>query len=71
MAGAQWVPWFAFGCPVSIMLSAAVAGWHDHRQLTYWEAYTCGLLYWIPKPPEPMKRAHHAAVTLADRPRVG
>jgi hypothetical protein len=46
-----WVPWVAFGCPASIMLSAAVAGNKDGRELTYWEAYTCGLLYWFGKPP--------------------
>lgn len=46
-----WVPWYAFGCPASIMLSAAVAGMKDNRELTYWEAYTCGLLYWFGKPP--------------------
>ena len=65
-----WVPWAAMGCVGSILLSAAVANWKDNRQLTYWEAWTCGLLYWIPMPPKPPKRHHHAAL-LVDRPRYG
>jgi hypothetical protein len=35
-------------CPASIILSGIVADFKDNRQLTYWEAVTCGLLYWIP-----------------------
>jgi hypothetical protein len=46
-----WIPWVAWGCPVSIMFSAAVAGVKDGRELTNWEAYTCGLLYWFGQPP--------------------
>jgi hypothetical protein len=48
--------WVAFACPASIILSGAVANFKDHRQLTYWEAWTCGLLYWFGKPP---MQPHH------------
>jgi len=66
------VPWAAVGCVGSILLSGIVANYKDNRQLTYWEAWTCGLLYWIPRPqePKPTKRHHHAAL-LIDRPRYG
>jgi hypothetical protein len=37
--------WAAFACPASIILSGAVANFRDNRQLTYAEAWTCGLLY--------------------------
>jgi hypothetical protein len=47
--------WAAFACPASIVLSALVANFRDNRQLTTAEAWTCGLLYWIPKPAQP----HH------------
>ena len=60
-----WEPWVLFGCTGSVVLSAMVANWKDNRQLTYWEAYTCGLLYWIPRaaaPPKPHKHHHKAAI---------
>ena len=65
-----WFPWAGIGCAGSIIFSAMVANWKDNRQLTYWEAWTCGLLYWIPMPPQPKPRHHHhhAALTV-DRPR--
>jgi hypothetical protein len=44
------VPWVVIGCAGSIVLSAFVAGFRDHRELTAPEAWTCGLLYWIPMP---------------------
>ncbi len=44
MHAPAWL-WIAFACPASIILSGAVANFKDHRQLTYWEAWTCGLLY--------------------------
>ena len=47
---AAHIPWYVFACPVSIMFSAAVAATRDDRELTNWEAYTCGLLYWIGSP---------------------
>jgi len=40
--------WAAFACPASIILSGIVANFRDNRQLTTAEAWTCGLLYWIP-----------------------
>jgi hypothetical protein len=43
-------PWVVIGCAGSIVLSAFVAGFRDHRELTAPEAWTCGLLYWIPMP---------------------
>jgi hypothetical protein len=45
-------PWAIFACPGMILLSAAVAATKDGRELTYWEAYTCGVLYWFGKPPK-------------------
>ena len=42
------LPWALMACPASIILSGIVADFKDNRQLTYWEAVTCGLLYWIP-----------------------
>lgn len=68
-----WEPWVLFGCTGSVVLSALVANWRDNRQLTYWEAYTCGLLYWIPRPAEPPKpRSHrHKAALLLNRAHYG
>ena len=43
-------PWVVIGCAGSIVLSALVANFRDNRQLTTPEAWTCGLLYWIPMP---------------------
>jgi hypothetical protein len=45
-------PWWLLACPASIIFSAAVAANRDHRELTYWEAYTCGVLYWFGQPPK-------------------
>ena len=70
----EWIPWVAFGCPASIILSGIVADFKDNRQLTYWEAWTCGLLYWIPLPPQPPKKGkhpHHTSALIVDRPRYG
>jgi hypothetical protein len=47
-----WV-WAGLACPASIILSGIVANFRDNRQLTYAEAWTCGLLYWIPNPNQP------------------
>lgn len=60
VGGAIHVPawlWVAMACPASIILSGAVANFRDNRQLTYAEAWTCGLLYWVPwlNPPPPQK----------------
>jgi hypothetical protein len=45
--------WAGFACPASVVLSAAVANFRDNRALTAPEAWTCGLLYWIPMPVQP------------------
>jgi hypothetical protein len=47
--------WAAFACPASIILSGIVANFKDNRQLTYAEAWTCGLLYWFGQPPAQQK----------------
>lgn len=54
-------PWVVIGCAGSIVLSALVADLRDNRELTSPEAWTCGLLYWIPKPypPQPTTIHHH------------
>jgi hypothetical protein len=44
------VPWALMACPASIILSGIVANFWENRQLTFAEAWTCGLLYWIPRP---------------------
>ena len=41
-------PWALMACPALIVASGVVANFKDNRQLTYWEAVTCGLLYWFP-----------------------
>lgn len=51
--------WAAFACPASIVLSAVVANFRDHRELTTAEAWTCGLLYWIPMPNPPKPAGQH------------
>ena len=53
-------PWVIIGCAGSIVLSAFVAGFRDHRELTTAEAWTCGLLYWIPMPYQPKPAAVRA-----------
>jgi hypothetical protein len=50
MHAPAWL-WLAFACPASIILSGMVANFKDHRQLTYWEAWTCGVLYWFKESP--------------------
>jgi len=45
-------PWWGFACPGMILFSAAVAATKDGRELTYLEAYTCGVLYWFGQPPK-------------------
>jgi hypothetical protein len=48
--GTTVVPWLIMACPASIILSGIVANFWENRQLTFAEAWTCGLLYWIPRP---------------------
>lgn len=38
--------WWVFICPAGIITAAMVANWHNNRELTAQEAWTCGLLYW-------------------------
>ncbi len=38
---------FFAGCAVSIFITAAIAGHERNRELTMWEALTCGLLYYL------------------------
>jgi hypothetical protein len=42
--------WAAFACPASVVLSSLVANFRDNRQLTTWEAWTCGLAFWLTQP---------------------
>jgi hypothetical protein len=51
--------WAGFACPASIILSGIVADFRDNRELTTAEAWTCGLLYWIPMPYQPKPVGHH------------
>ena len=51
--------WAAFSCPASIVLSALVADFRDNRQLTAPEAWTCGLLFWVPMQVQQSKPAGH------------
>jgi hypothetical protein len=55
--------WAGFACPASVVLSlsAVVADFRDNRQLTAPEAWTCGLLHWVPMPvqPKPAGHKHH------------
>jgi hypothetical protein len=53
-SGAVWAPWAIGGCVLDIFAAAAVAHWRDNRELTYQEAFTCGLLFWF-EPPAPGK----------------
>ena|SRR5690242_3098693 len=55
-------PWILMACPALIVASGVVANFKDNRQLTYWEAVTCGLLYWFPfvvPAPTVAIRRHH------------
>jgi hypothetical protein len=47
--------WVAFACPASIIVSGTVANFRDNRQLTTWEAWTCGLAFWLAKPASQQK----------------
>jgi hypothetical protein len=44
-----WV-WGIFGCSGGIILAAMVANWQQNRQLTWNEAATCGILFWVNPP---------------------
>jgi hypothetical protein len=40
-------PWALMACPAFIVFTGAVANFKDNRQLTWWEAATCGMAYWL------------------------
>ncbi len=44
-----WV-WGVFGCSGGLIVTAIIANWQQHRQLTLNEAATCGVLYWFTPP---------------------
>jgi hypothetical protein len=53
MPKAQHTPaaiWAIFGCTGSLMISALAANYVQHRQLTPYEAATCGIAYWFTPP---------------------
>jgi hypothetical protein len=41
------LPWGLMACPAFIVFTGAVANFKDNRQLTWWEAATCGMAYWL------------------------
>jgi len=41
------VAWAIFGCAAGIILAALDANARQHRQLTPYEAATCGVAYWF------------------------
>ncbi len=41
------VIWVIFGCSGSLVASALVANYVQHRQLTAYEAATCGIAFWL------------------------
>lgn len=41
------VVWVIFGCAGGVILAALDANWRQHRQLTAYEAATCGVAYWF------------------------
>jgi hypothetical protein len=46
-AGATGWVWGVFGCSGGIILAAMAANWQQNRQLTWNEAATCGILFWV------------------------
>ncbi len=52
-------PWVVIGCAGSIVVSALAADFWNHRELTTPEAWTCGLLYWVPMQYSPQTNKHH------------
>lgn len=44
--------WAIFGCTTGVVSAAVVANYLQHRQLTAYEAGTCGAAFWLslPKP---------------------
>jgi hypothetical protein len=52
------LPWALMACPAFIVFTGAVANFKDNRQLTYWEAWTCGLAYWFWMPTQVRTNSH-------------
>lgn len=44
------VMWVIFGCTGSLVASAFVANYIQHRQLTAYEAASCGIAFWLTPP---------------------
>lgn len=42
--------WAVFGCTGSVVLAALTANYVQHRQLTPYEAATCGIAFWLTPP---------------------
>jgi hypothetical protein len=42
--------WAVFGCTGSVVVAALAANYAQHRQLTPYEAATCGIAYWFTPP---------------------
>ena len=45
--------WAIFGCTGSVIIAALAANYAQKRQLTWNEAATCGLVYWLTPPKRP------------------
>jgi len=52
------LPWALMAYPALIVFTGAVANFKDNRQLTYWEAWTCGLAYWFWLPTQVRTNSH-------------
>jgi hypothetical protein len=53
MPKAQHTPvaiWAIFGCTGTLVASAVAAHYVQHRQLTSYEAATCGIAFWLTPP---------------------
>lgn len=42
--------WAIFGCTGTLVASAFAANYVQHRQLTAYEAATCGIAFWLTPP---------------------
>jgi hypothetical protein len=42
--------WAVFGCTGSVVVAALTANYWQHRQLTPYEAATCGIAFWLTPP---------------------
>ncbi len=44
--------WAVFGCTGGVVIAALAANYAQRRQLTWNEAASCGLLFWLTPPPK-------------------